>query len=166
MFSRYDNTGGRYNPISDLWLATSLTSAPSARAGHTAVWTGREMIVWGGGDESNSFLFFDTGGRYDPSTNSWIDTSTTGAPSGRQYHTAVWTGGEMIVWGGDVDDTAFASTGGRYCAQSGPTPTPNRNTNTDAMHREMLHRHQGHAQHQHRARSFTQGIRKASLIRL
>jgi N-acetylneuraminic acid mutarotase len=121
----YDNTGGRYNPISDLWLATSITSAPSARAGHTAVWTGREMIVWGGGDESHSFLFFDTGGRYDPSTDSWIDTSTTDAPSGRQYHTAVWTGNEMIVWGGEVGGGAFASSGGRYCAQGGPTPTPN-----------------------------------------
>ena len=83
------------------------------------------MIIWGGGDESNSFLFFDTGGRYDPSTDSWIDTNTTGAPPGRQYHTAVWTGCEMIVWGGEVGGGAFASSGGRYCAQAGPTPTPN-----------------------------------------
>ena len=31
----------------------------------------------------------------------------------------------MIVWGGTVDHhNAAASTGGRYCAQSGPTPTP------------------------------------------
>ena len=75
------------------------------------------MIVWGGGDESNSFLFFDTGGRYDPTTDTWIDTSTTDAPCSRQYHTAVWTGGEMIVWGGEVGGLAFASSGGRYCAQ-------------------------------------------------
>jgi hypothetical protein len=26
-------------------------------------------------------------------------TSTTNAPIGRFYHTAVWTGSEMIVWG-------------------------------------------------------------------
>src|SRR5207244_10905819 len=31
----------------DTWTATSTTNAPSARAGHTAVWTGSEMIDWG-----------------------------------------------------------------------------------------------------------------------
>jgi hypothetical protein len=31
----------------------------------------------------------------------WIATSTTGAPDGREFHTAVWTGTEMIVWGGE-----------------------------------------------------------------
>src|SRR5213083_676811 len=32
----------------DTWTATSTTDAPSARVGHAAVWTGSEMIVWGG----------------------------------------------------------------------------------------------------------------------
>jgi hypothetical protein len=27
-------------------------------------------------------------------------TSTTGAPRGRSFHTAVWAGSRMIVWGG------------------------------------------------------------------
>ena len=121
----YENTGGRYNPITDVWHATSIASAPSARAGHTAVWTGKQMIIWGGGGESHSFVFFDTGGRYDPIMDSWIDTSTIDAPSGRQYHTALWTGREMIVWGGEVGRGSFASSGGRYCAQGAPTPTPN-----------------------------------------
>ena len=35
--------------VDDTWTATSTTNAPSARAGQTAVWTGSEMIVWGGG---------------------------------------------------------------------------------------------------------------------
>jgi hypothetical protein len=30
----------------------------------------------------------------------WTATSTTGAPSPRFNHTAVWTGSAMIVWGG------------------------------------------------------------------
>src|SRR5439155_8720252 len=34
--------------IDDTWTATSTTNAPTARSGHTAVWTGSEMIVWGG----------------------------------------------------------------------------------------------------------------------
>src|SRR5437899_6290546 len=32
----------------DTWTATSTTNAPAARDTHTAVWTGSEMIVWGG----------------------------------------------------------------------------------------------------------------------
>ena len=55
------------------------------------------MIVWGG---FNGSSFLNTGGRYNPSTDSWTATSTTNAPAARESHTAVWTGSEMIVWGG------------------------------------------------------------------
>ena len=48
MRSALSNTGGRYNPSTDSWTATSTTNAPDARCLHTAVWTGSEMIVWGG----------------------------------------------------------------------------------------------------------------------
>ena len=91
----YFNTGGRYNPSTNSWTATSTTNAPAARILHTAVWTGSEMIVWGGYRRH-----LNTGGRYNPSTDSWTATSTTNAPAARGYHTAVWTGSEMIVWGG------------------------------------------------------------------
>ena len=110
--ARYLNTGGKYNPNTDSWTATSTTNAPSARYGPTAVWTGTEMIIWGG---TNDLTGFNTGGRYNPNTNSWIATSTTNAPGGRYEHTAVWTGTEMIVWGGyDVDNNQYLNTGGKY----------------------------------------------------
>ena len=88
------------------WTPTSQgTNVPEARASHTAVWTGTEMIVWGYGN---------TGGRYKPSTNTWSPTSTgANVPEARYQHTAVWTGTEMIVWGG----WGFGhdlNTGGRY----------------------------------------------------
>src|SRR6266481_1271325 len=35
--------------MDDKWTATSTTNAPTDRYSHTAVWTGSEMIVWGGG---------------------------------------------------------------------------------------------------------------------
>jgi len=117
----YENTGGRYNPVSDSWLATSIMSAPSARTGHTAVWTDSEMIIWGGINYPLGDL--NDGGRYTPSTDAWMFTVSTNAPDRRSSHSAVWTGTEMIVWGGEVND-AFASSGGRYCVQPGPTPTP------------------------------------------
>src|SRR6476469_4076357 len=101
----YTNSGGRYEPGTNSWTATSLTNPPQARGYHTAVWTGSQMIVWGGGNGVNDF---NTGGRYNPGTNSWTATSTTGAPTGRLLTTAVWTGSEMIVWGGQYvsGDTA------------------------------------------------------------
>ena len=55
------NTGGRYDPVMNIWDMTSTAGAPSPRQSHTVVWTGSLMIVWGGqsarGDEN-------TGGRY------------------------------------------------------------------------------------------------------
>ena len=109
--SSYFNTGGRYNPGTDSWTATSTTSAPDGRVLHTAVWTGSEMIVWGG---LNGAGFLNTGGRYNPGTDSWTATSTTSAPDGRILHTAVWTGTQMIVWGGANSIVLELNTGGRY----------------------------------------------------
>jgi N-acetylneuraminic acid mutarotase len=106
------NTGGRYTPATDTWVATSTVGAPSDRRNHTAVWTGSQMIVWGG---FGSFGFLDTGGRYAPASDTWLPTSTVSAPAGRDSHTAVWTGSAMIVWGGEPGGgTVAIDTGGRY----------------------------------------------------
>jgi hypothetical protein len=94
--------------IDDSWTATTTTNAPTAREAHTAVWTGSEMIVWGGAAD----VVTNTGGRYNPSTNSWIATSTVNAPEARYFHTAVLSG-EMIVFGG-AGIRGFLNTGGRY----------------------------------------------------
>jgi N-acetylneuraminic acid mutarotase len=117
------NTGGRYNPSMDSWIATSLTNVPSPRASHTAVWTDSEMIIWGGAEYPPG-VDLNTGGRYQPITDSWTPTTTANAPEARDSHTAVWTGSEMMVWGGVDGNTGFyLNTGGRYCAPT-PTPTP------------------------------------------
>src|SRR5262249_2534995 len=57
--------------IDETWTPTSLTNAPTVRASHTAVWTGSEMIVWGGLHIGGVFA---SGGRYNPSTDSWTAT--------------------------------------------------------------------------------------------
>jgi len=99
------NTGGRYDPATDMW-STMSTSGVSQFSKHTAVFTGTEMIVWGG----NS----DAGARYDPGTDSWQATSSVNAPGARSEHVAVWTGSEMIVWGGESIGGQTLNTGGRY----------------------------------------------------
>jgi hypothetical protein len=103
-------TGGRYNPVTDTWASTTTINVPQGRDEHTAVWTGNEMIIWGGQQEL-PFNYDTNGGRYNPSTDSWTATSTTNTPFPRGNHTAVWTGSEMIVWGGVPD---YSNTGGRY----------------------------------------------------
>ena len=108
------NTGGRYNPITDSWTATGTTDAPTARYAHTAVWTGSEMIVWGGYFYDGDNHYLNTGGRYNPATNSWTATTTINAPTARIAHTAVWTGSEMIVWGGVDENFLSLNTGGLY----------------------------------------------------
>jgi N-acetylneuraminic acid mutarotase len=91
----------------DTWTATNNINAPGARGFHTAVWTGSEMIIWGGSA-------LNTGGRYNPSTDSWTATSSVNAPAGRGSHTAVWSGSEMVVWGGYDEHVVPINTGGRY----------------------------------------------------
>lgn len=79
------------------------------RGGHSVIWTGEEMIVWGGeGNETGSVLYAD-GAAYDPATDSWHEIAD--APiAARRYHVAVWTGIEMLVVGGvgETDGAKYA----------------------------------------------------------
>jgi len=104
------NTGGLYDPDTDTWSPMTVVNAPEPRYGHTAIWTGSQMIVWGGHRDLGSL---DTGKLYDPQTDQWTDLPTTGAPSPRYEHTAVWTGSRMIVWGG-YGDAGALKTGGIF----------------------------------------------------
>jgi hypothetical protein len=109
--------GGRYNPALDTWTPMSSVNAPSGFDGHSMVWTGSKVVVWGGRPNTNDFAVMNTGGRYDPISDTWQPTSTVGAPVARLDHTAVWTGQRMIVWGGHncqcVPSTTYAD-GGTY----------------------------------------------------
>ena len=99
----------------DSWTATTNASAPDVRTNHTAIWTGSEMVVWGGhnviGGQLNTM---NTGAKYDSATDAWISTSVTNAPLGREFHTAVWTGSEMLIFGGENYPTGVLNTGGKY----------------------------------------------------
>jgi len=70
------------------------------------------MLVWGG--YRDGVHPTTVGGRYNPATNTWLPMSIRpDAPYPVPiFHTAVWTGTEMIVWGG----TPGSATGSRYCA--------------------------------------------------
>jgi len=110
--------GMRYDPLIDDWSRISLVNGPGPRDSYTVVWTGTEMIVWGGGSTAGAGAYLNTGARYDPQTDSWTSMSTTGAPAGRKNHVGVWTGTEMMIWGGRLPDPGGMEidtvTGGRY----------------------------------------------------
>ena len=84
--------------LAQSWIATSANGAPSGRAGHTAVWTGSRMIVWGGRNASG---FLSDGAAFDPQSNTWTALPYANAPLPRADHVAVWSGDEMIVFGGE-----------------------------------------------------------------
>lgn len=96
--------------IGELWSAQASLGAPSPRYYHSAVWTGRELIVWGG---LNGSTYYGDGARYNPALNTWTPVSAAGAPSPRAFHHALWTGSEMLIWGGS-DATSLKNTGARY----------------------------------------------------
>lgn len=113
------SSGGRFNPVSNAWAASgtvpaTMDSVPSARVGHTAVWDGWELIVWGGNESIGMGSSVNTGARYQPATQTWnqINTMDGDRPSARYDHTAVWTGQDMIVWGGQ--DSGSYNNGARY----------------------------------------------------
>lgn len=97
----------------DRWLPTNMNLAPTGRYGHTSIWTGSEMIVWGGYYPLDNFL--NDGYAYNPIADYWTPISEDNAPDGRLRHTAIWTGEEMIVWGGEsAGGGSTTNTGGRY----------------------------------------------------
>ncbi len=118
------NDGGIYDPVLDSWTTMATNGAPSVRSHHTAVWTGTEMIVFGG---IGPLVSFNISRRYNPATNSWSTVSATNIPSNRNGHTALWTGSQMIIWGGQ-SGSSYLNTGGLY------DPTTNTWTTMDTSH--------------------------------
>jgi N-acetylneuraminic acid mutarotase len=111
---RYLADGAVYRIDTNEWAA--MAPAPArlgARDTAAGVWTGAQLLVWGGygrSAECTPCLHAD-GAAYDLATDTW--TPIAGSPlSGRGGHRAVWTGRDMVVWGGF--DTAMRADGARY----------------------------------------------------
>ena len=81
-------------------------NAPSARSGHQAVWTGDEMLVFGGRNAGGDLA---DGAAYRPATGTWRPLSVAGSPLARHDATEVWTGSELLVFGGLQGSTPVAS---------------------------------------------------------
>lgn len=101
------------------WQHIPSSPVVAGRSNHSAVWTGSQMIVFGGVDTSGQIT--NSGAIFDPATNQWSPLNTQGAPA-RAYHEAVWTGSKMIIWGG-LDPTgglaSWADSGAIYDPSNG-----------------------------------------------
>ncbi|MBI4403149.1 MAG: tandem-95 repeat protein, partial [Deltaproteobacteria bacterium] len=92
------NSFGVFDPTSNSWRRVSSKGAPLLIDYASLVWTGSEVIVWGGEGLWNEYAPRKNGKRYHPSSDTW--RSMADAPVARVGHAAVWTGSRMIVWGG------------------------------------------------------------------
>lgn len=103
--------GAAYNPATDTWTPMSTIGAPSPRWASAVVWTGTEMLIWGGILDLSGLPRAADGAAYNPVSNTWRSLATIGAPAARAECATVWTGTEMIVWGGN---NGYTAAGGRY----------------------------------------------------
>lgn len=92
-----------FRPSADRWQ--HLPAMDFGRSGFATVWTGHQVLVWGG--YTGSFarpVIPPHGVAYDPAAGQW--TALPLSPlRGRGGPIAVWTGTQMIVWGGVIRGT-------------------------------------------------------------
>jgi hypothetical protein len=77
----------------------TVSSPLGRRVSPTAVWTGSELVVWGGDDGSGSNVVF-SGARYDPQRDAWTTMSQTvlqGSPV-----SAVWAKDRVVFAGSEI----------------------------------------------------------------
>jgi hypothetical protein len=103
---------GRYDPALDQWHAITTIGEPSLRQAAQAVWTGSDVIVFGGSAFDSAP--FAIGARYHPASDTWQALPTSGEPETRKYFVSVWTGAKMIVWGGQLANSGLAASGAIY----------------------------------------------------
>jgi N-acetylneuraminic acid mutarotase len=101
--------GARYDPATDTWSPMAHFNFPATQSEYfEGVWTGTELVVWGG-------CYFDTnqpppfplvcsspttGARYNPATDTWRGMSEVGAPDNGQTRGLTWTGSRVFAWNG------------------------------------------------------------------
>ena len=98
-----------FDAASRTWSA--LPASPlEARARAGSVWTGKELLIWGGWDGGTGLL--GDGAAYDPATRTW--RRLPAAPLEPKSPLAVWTGEEMIVWGTGIRIPGAAMDGAAF----------------------------------------------------
>jgi hypothetical protein len=86
-----------FAPATSTWR--ELSSKGDDRSGGNVLWTGTEVIDWGGSDVPPDPS--SAGARFDPIDGAWRPMSEDGAPTGSET-TTLWTGQEAVVPVGEL----------------------------------------------------------------
>jgi len=91
--------GALYDPSRDTWRR--MAASPLAgRVAPSSVWTGEELVVWGGNPGAPAvFAVFADGAAYNPTTDTWRRIAPSPV-AGRAGAVTVWNGTEVVLWGG------------------------------------------------------------------
>src|SRR5919202_6740446 len=93
------NVAAAYDPARNAWRRLTPPGATSGFMDDDAVWTGKEVLVWGAGTRL----------AYNPGTNRWRRLPSSPLLSIHDgYGIVAWTGREMIGWGGGCCGDAFS----------------------------------------------------------
>ena len=93
------NVAAAFDPVTRSWRRLRPPRPTPSFMDNDAVWTGKEMLVWGQGTRLG----------YDPRTNHWRRLPGSPLLSIHDGHgIVVWTGREMIGWGGGCCGDAFS----------------------------------------------------------
>ena len=98
--SRSMSDGAKHLVGTSSWLPLSASPLPTGHARHSVVWTGAEMIVWGGHNYGGSPFVRNDGARYDPFADTWTMMTLDTTITARTHHGTAWTGQQMLVFGG------------------------------------------------------------------
>jgi hypothetical protein len=89
--------GFAYNPSTNGWRR--LPVMESGRIAAVTAWTGSRLLVWGGDLGRDALAVARSGFAFDPQTDRWSRLPRSPL-RGRLAPAAVWTGRELLVWGG------------------------------------------------------------------
>jgi N-acetylneuraminic acid mutarotase len=98
------DTNGRevvlaYNPSTNTWR-TLPSSGLTPRQGAVTIWTGHQLVVWGGLNFDFTYAYPD-GARLDPLTGTWQRLPAAPVPA-RGFAGAAWSGRDVLLWGGQT----------------------------------------------------------------
>ncbi len=106
-------SGARYSPTTDTW--SPLPAGPPCQSTYqTGVWTGRELLVWGGVRYTCPSNPPRVGYRFRPGTNTWVPMTALGQPTWEESSSSVWTGSELVLLGGGFSSAGGSTVSGRY----------------------------------------------------
>src|SRR5882724_12264577 len=79
-------------------------------SGMAAAWTGRQLVVWGGQAGDGTRQASADGAAYEPAADRW-EVLPPAPVAGRFGTSAVWTGREVLFWGGQAGPDTISADG-------------------------------------------------------